>query len=465
MLYIRPEENGYNAYNIYHRLLFSEEDCQLLFAFIESNTSIVQEKLKKYANSRIDPETLEILDSKTTKKLCADIKKEMERIHPCLASNHYVVLFSMLAEHLNSLIYEKKPSALPSIEDYKALLSHIYEPLLEIVKEPLPPLITPTSSEYAMKYYRQLSSLYEGKQVALSGLNYLENVRSEAERYIYWILDQSSIRFRGMERDMRLRLYSSLFRKDIMQSDMRFISHFYWTEPEEYNYYEHTTEAKLLRELEENISVAESGDRNAREQAARRHREKMVGFLTQMHSDKQEIVEELREFLTDETDKVTGSDVPVMFEEHRVDNLYQLIQLQLWLLTKSDLILKRCRHCGRLFIAERQNTDYCTRIMKGETEPCDVVGPKKSFARLMDTDRILKSYNRVYKTKYARVKRGTMSEEEWATWREEARAMLDRCRAGEVSEDDFETWLRADVRTWGSLNPTEEKAGPKKLGE
>lgn len=464
MLYIRPTESGYIAYNIYHRLLFSEENCQLLFAFIESNPTIVQEKLRKYATSRIDPETMEIIDGKTTKKLCADIKKEMDKIHPCLAANNYAAVFAMLAEHLNSLIYDKRP-VIPSRDEYKALLSHLFQPLLEIGIEPLPPAIVPTSSEFREKYYGQLSDLYEGKAITLSGLSYPESVRSEADRYIYWILDQSTFRFQGLEREMRLRLYSSIFRKDIIRSDLRFMSHFYWTEPEEYNYYEHTTEAKIFRELEENISVAESDDRRARKQAAQRHRDKMVSYLTQMHSDKQEIVEELRDFLTEETDKVTGSDVPVLFEEYRADNLYQLIQLQLWLLTKSDVIVKRCKHCGRLFLAERQNADYCTRIMEGETEPCDIVGPKKSFARLMDTDRILKSYNRIYKTKYARVKRGTMSEEEWAAWREEARTMLDRCRAGEVSEDDFETWLRADVRAWGTMNPAPEEPEQKKLGE
>ena len=461
MLYIRPTENGYNAYNIYHRLLFTEENCRLLFAFIESDLSVATEKLHQYADSRIEPETLEPLEGKTTKKLCADIKKEMANIHPCLAANNYVTVFAMLAEHLNGILYRKLSDSLPGIGEYKALLHHMFQPLLVIDAEPLRPSITPTSNEFCEKYYRQLSSLYAGEAVSLYGLDYPKTVQTEAERYIYWILDQSSFRFQGMDRQTRLRLYSSIFHKDILKADMSFSSYFYWTEPEKYDYYAHTRQGQLMEQIFSNKTF----DDRILESREQERREKMIGYLTQLHSDKQDLSDELKDFLTAETDKAASSNNPVMFEEYRADNLLQLIHLQLWLLTKSDLSLKRCKYCGQLFIAERQNADYCTRIIEGETEPCDIIGPRKSFARLMDADRVLKSYNRIYKTKYARVKRGSMSEEDWLIWKEEARTKLDRCRAGEVSEDEFETWLRADVRAWGTMNPEAKKTEPMKLGE
>lgn len=124
----------------------------------------------------------------------------------------------------------------------------------------------------------------------------------------------------------------------------------------------------------------------------------MVQYLRQLISDRQELTDELKEFMDEEIAFAREDQTATLFEEYRVDNFYQLIQLQLWLLTKGDRIIKRCRHCERLFIAERASVDYCNRIMDGEKEPCDVVGPKKSFAWLMDEDHILKTYNRVYKT-------------------------------------------------------------------
>ena len=148
---------------------------------------------------------------------------------------------------------------------------------------------------------------------------------------------------------------------------------------------------------------------------------------------------------------------------YRVDDLYQLIRLQLWLPTKGDALIKRCRHCDRLFVAERASVDYCSRIMDGEKEPCDVVGPKKSFARLMDEDHILKTYNRVYKTIYARMKRGSITAEEFNRWKAEARYLLDQTRAGEMSEAKFEAWLTQDIRAWGTMGKAAEQ--PPRPGE
>lgn len=465
MLTVRPTHTGYDAFNIYHKRIFSEENCALLFAFIEADTTKLYSLLTRYTESRIDEEAMQPIGTRKPKKLCADIKKEMESIHPCLSSNHYAVLFMMLAEHLNSLWHEAQPESVPDMDTYAALLRHLFQSLLEIYAEPLPPAIVPTSKEFCQKYYAQLTSLYTEKPVELFGLKYVESVRAEAERYLFWVLDQSSIRFRDLDRDTRLRLYSQVFRKSAIGSDLRFISHFYWQEPEEYNYYEQTMEARLLCDIQENISVAESRDCRAREDAAKRHRQKMISYLAQWHDDAQELTDELKTFVDDEIHSAKESTVPTLFEEYRVDNFYQLIQLQLWLLSKSEPSIKRCRHCGRLFVTEKLSFEYCHRIADGETEPCDVIGPKKAYAKLLDTDSVLKTYNRIYKTKYARVKRGTMSEEDFSKWKAEARYMLDRCRNGELSEADFNDWIRADVRVWGSATPAEEKPAPKKLGE
>ena len=82
----------------------------------------------------------------------------------------------------------------------------------------------------------------------------------------------------------------------------------------------------------------------------------------------------------------------------------------------------------------------------------------------MDEDHILKVYNRVYKTIYARMKRGTLTADEFNRWKAEARHMLDKTRAGEVKEDVFEAWLRQDIRAWGIGRPTAVQSAPK-LGE
>ena len=200
------------------------------------------------------------------------------------------------------------------------------------------------------------------------------------------------------------------------------------------------------------------------EERAQEHRAKMVHYLTKLTSDRQELTEELKEFMDDEIAAARENETATLFEEYRVDNFYQLIQLQLWLLTKGDTIIKHCRHCGRLFIADRLSVDYCSRTAEGDTEPCDIIGPKKAFSKLMDEDHILKAYNRTYKTIYARMKRGALTTDEFNRWKAEARHMLNQTRTGEVKESEFEAWLTQDIRSWGIGRTTSEHTAPK-LGE
>ena len=465
MLYIRPTQKGYEAYDIYHHFVFSEIDCEKLFAFLESNTGSLTEKLRSYFNKRIDADTLEAKEGKVSKAFCEGIKKEMEAIHPSLASDRYAVVYSMLAEELNSRLYQHDPNQSAAKETYSELLRHLLQPLITIGTEPLPPAVVPTSKEFAEKHYAQLEGLYQGKG-HLSGLSYIENVRTEAERYLFWVLDQSSFRFKDLDRSTRVRLYSQVFRKSGIGADLHFVISFYWKEPEEYDYYAHTAAGRLLSDVESGISVAEASDRNALADRERQRRKKMTGYLSLLHSDRQQLTDELKEFIDDEIYTAREDTTSTLFEEYHVDSFYQLIQLQLWLLTKGDAIIKRCRHCDRLFIAARASVDYCSRVMDGEKEPCDIVGPKKSFSKLMDEDHVLKTYNRVYKTIYARMKRCSITAEEFNRWKAEARSMLDKTRAGEMSEEQFEAWLTQDIRAWGTVGKTEEAAEqPLRLGE
>lgn len=460
MLYIRPTVDGYDAFDIYHHPVFSESGCQRLFAFIEADATSLSAMLLEYFSIRIDADTLAASDAEVPDTLCKAIKKEMDNNHPFLSSNRYVTLFAMLAEHLNSTIYNSgKSTQPPSRDSYKALLRHLFGPMLAIGTEPLPPSVIPTSTEFIGKYYAQLEAMYQ-KPVRLSGLDYIENVRAEAERYVFWVLDRSSFRFKDLDRAARVRLYSQVFPKSGIGADLRFVSNFYWKEPEEYDYYAHTREGRLMEEIFSNKTF----DDRILEERAQEHRVKMVQYLTRLISDRQELTDELKAFMDDEIAAARDDQTTTLFEEYRVDNFYQLIQLQLWLLTKSDTIIKRCRHCGRLFVADRLSLDYCSRVAEGETEPCDVIGPKKAFSKLMDEDHILKVYNRVYKTIYARMKRGTLTADEFNRWKAEARHMLDKTRAGEVKEDVFEGWLKQDIRAWGIGRPAAVQRTPK-LGE
>ena len=54
------------------------------------------------------------------------------------------------------------------------------------------------------------------------------------------------------------------------------------------------------------------------------------------------------------------------------------------------------------------------------------------------------------------MKRGSITAEEFSHWKAEARYPLDRTRAGEMSEAEFEAWLTQDIRTRGSMGKAAE---------
>ena len=189
-------------------------------------------------------------------------------------------------------------------------------------------------------------------------------------------------------------------------------------------------------------------------------------YLALLNSDRQQLSDELKTYMDAEISAAKDENTATLFEEYHVNTLYELIQLQMWLLSKGETIIKRCRHCGRLFVAEKPSVDYCSRIMEGETEPCNIVGPKKAFSKRLEEDHTLKTYNRVYKTIYTRMKRGSISPEEFNTWKAEARLLLEKTRAGEMGEAVFISWLTQDIRAWGTMNKIDDSVEQhKKLGE
>ncbi len=447
MIYMRPTQTGYSAFDCYHTLLFTEENCHQLFSFIESDTNTIKEMLQTYFETVIDAESLTFKDRILAKKLKEDIKKEMKKLHPYLASNQYISVYRMLAEHLNQQIVKHSGSIIAK-ESYETLLQALVRPLFTPGVQPMPPICVPTSDMFMGKYYSQLNAMYERKANVL-GLDYVEKIRIDAERYIYWVLDRSCFRFKDIDRGTRIRLYSRIFREHLIGADLRIEQCSYYREPKQYDYFANTPTGQLLNEMQNHASVEESLSKIAQKKENKVHHREMLEQLKYITADTQEITQEMKDFMDAELDAATADASSTLFEEYRVDNFNKAIQLQLWLLTKGDTIIKKCRHCNRLFVAERLSTDYCSRIQNNESEPCDIVGPKKSFARLMDEDHILKTYNRVYKTIYARKKRGSITDDEFNRWKTEARNLLDKTREGGMSEADFEAWLTQDIRAWG----------------
>ena len=446
MVYIRfsPSEDSYAALDLYREKLYEDPAHQHLFDFVDMDISDVPKLLTDYIKCRMDISTCEKTDGD-----CGDlpdkIKARMDAIHPFLQTNNRITLHRMLAYHLNDTLANCAVQI--SQEDYSDLFDHIQKPLISYGSKPRPPLYVATSSVFIDHFYQEYKN-HKPSTYTPYGILYLTKVQEIAKRYLYWILDASSVRFKNLTKQERCRLYSRIFHAQILGSDMVVQRQISWMEPQTYDYINNTYQSRLLRAITEGRPAEDAEREMLEEKAAREEKKSFAQAFAEVTRDEDDLDAELTEKLREEMACAKQSAEPAPFTEYRVDDFLQLIQLEIYALIQSDVIVKRCKYCGRYFLTDRLTVEYCSRIAEDETQPCDVVGPKQSFSKLLNEDAALKAYNRAYKTVYARLRRGSITEEAFNAWKAEARRRLDETRENGASVDEYIAWLKKDIRKW-----------------
>ena len=61
---------------------------------------------------------------------------------------------------------------------------------------------------------------------------------------------------------------------------------------------------------------------------------------------------------------------------------------------------------------------------------------------LIPGDDLFKLYRREYKKRFAWIKAGKISQEDFYVWSEQAREKKDACEAGAMSVEEFAAWLK-----------------------
>lgn len=112
---------------------------------------------------------------------------------------------------------------------------------------------------------------------------------------------------------------------------------------------------------------------------------------------------------------------------------------------QEEIRMRKCKYCGRYFsVTDNYGAEYCNRLIDGSTKTCREIGSVRLYEQRIMVDPIMQAYKRSYKTHNARIRYGYSTKEEFAAWSKEARAMRDKCLAGEISLDEFTEWLDSD---------------------
>ena len=125
------------------------------------------------------------------------------------------------------------------------------------------------------------------------------------------------------------------------------------------------------------------------------------------------------------------------------NRIYDLIDFAVRECVKQEVKLRFCKNCGRYFyFTGRISAEYCNRIADDKGRTCKEIGAFRAWEKKRSGDDLFKLYRREYKKRFAWIKAGKISQEDFYAWSEQAREKKDACEAGALSVDEFEQWLK-----------------------
>jgi len=109
---------------------------------------------------------------------------------------------------------------------------------------------------------------------------------------------------------------------------------------------------------------------------------------------------------------------------------------------EREITVQHCKNCGRWFPQMvRISAEYCERpVAKGE-QTCRETGAFRKWSKKESEDPVFKAYRKEYKRRFAWIKAGHITGEEFYAWSEKAREEKKKCDNGTVTGEEFRVWL------------------------
>lgn len=124
------------------------------------------------------------------------------------------------------------------------------------------------------------------------------------------------------------------------------------------------------------------------------------------------------------------------------DSIYDLIDFSVRECVKREIKLRVCKNCGRYFyFTGRTSVEYCIRVFDDKGRTCKEVGAANVWTKSKSEDKVFSAYRKEYKKRFARIKAGRLTQEEFYAWSEKARGKKAECDDEKLSLDGFVEWL------------------------
>lgn len=124
------------------------------------------------------------------------------------------------------------------------------------------------------------------------------------------------------------------------------------------------------------------------------------------------------------------------------NTIRDLIDFSLRECVRREIPVRRCRSCGRYFpITGRITAEYCSRP-SSSGKLCRSTAPVQKWAESRRSDQVFQEYRREYKRRFAWIKAGKLTEEQFAAWHKAAKSRKKNCDQERISLDEFKAWLK-----------------------
>lgn len=124
------------------------------------------------------------------------------------------------------------------------------------------------------------------------------------------------------------------------------------------------------------------------------------------------------------------------------DSIYDLIDYHLKECMRRGVKLRKCKNCGRYFVVSGHGgAEYCDRVFKGG-RTCKEIGATRVWTIKQNEDELFREYRREYKKRFARIRTGRITKEQFYAWSEQAREKKEACETGKLPRVEFIEWLK-----------------------
>lgn len=132
----------------------------------------------------------------------------------------------------------------------------------------------------------------------------------------------------------------------------------------------------------------------------------------------------------------------VFTEALYADNIFDVLDFYIRTCILYEYPVRRCKNCGKWFVLTgHQGLEYCNRPFDEKGHTCRDVGAGLTWEKRSREDKPFMAYRKEYKKRFARIKAGRITNEEFLAWGERARAKKQECDDGEITLEEFKEWL------------------------